>query len=326
MLTGRRSAGRLLGRWHGVSTVVALLGCRPSHAVRTNPTAQATSARACPASLLPLAPPGAARWLWVRPRALFDDPQAGPLLAGLLRDTGERALLDDTERNGVDLRTVERALFVDPGDGALLLAAGAFDAQRIIGLQWDRMLPPRRRSDAGHGAWRIEGMLGGRRVSVAADGACGLYARAEGNTRAADRVLADGRTRPRGDDPMEPLRWHVNGAPASVTDAAGAAITASLRWFELRATPTPEGLRTDVVLDGPLPADTPARVARFLETVVASPLGASVGADEWLAPGSVTWERRDGQWWGRATLPWRGLRALADLGRGRIDVRDRPSF
>ena len=148
-----------------------------------------------------MAPPHAQRWLWLRPRALFEHPQLGPMLSELTRDAGERALVAEAERVGVDMRTIDRALQVDRGEASVSFAAGAFDARRVVDLHWDRMLPPQRRGDAGPGLARIEGMLGGRAVSVATDAACGLLARAEREPRLVDRLLDDGRGAPEADPP-----------------------------------------------------------------------------------------------------------------------------
>lgn len=266
--------------------------------------------------------------MWLRPRALFDHPQLGPLLSQMNRDAGERALLNEAERVGVDLRTIERAVSVDRGGGVTLhVAAGAFDARRVIDLHWERMLPPQRRGDAARGETRIEGMLGGRPVGIATDAACGLIARAERDPRLVDRVLDDRRTAAGEPDPTEMIRWHVEGAPTAELGAATPdALTASMRWFELRADPAPDGLSVTVLLVGPLPADTPARMTRFLSEMAVSGVGRAIGADDWLAPAESQWSREGETWRATLTVPWRGLRAFASLSAGSIAVPTRPEL
>jgi hypothetical protein len=225
---------------------------------------------------------------------------------------------------GVEVRTVERALLVDRGEASVSFAAGSFDARRVIDLHWDRMLPPQRRGAAGAGVERIEGMLGGRPVALSTDAACGLLARAERDPRLVDRLV----DRPAGGepDPAEMVRWHVQGAPAEVESPEAAALTTTLRWTELRADPAADGLRVTVVLAGPLPANTPARMTRLLVAMAASPLGAAVGADDWLHPTDGAWGHAGDEWRGEFVIPWRGLRALVGLARGAVEAPNRREF
>lgn len=272
-----------------------------------------------------MAPPHAQRWLWLRPRALFDHPQLGPLLSLLTRDAGERALLAEAERVGVDVRTIERVLQVERGEASVSLAAGAFDARRVVDLHWNRMLPPQRRGDAGRGIARIEGMLGGRSVALATDAACGLLARSERDPRLVDRLVEPQRTGVE-TDPPELIRWHLEGAPVEVENPEAAALTASLRWTELRADPTEGGLRVTIVLAGALPTNTPSRMTRLLTAMAASPMGAAVGADDWVHPTDAAWSQQGDEWSGSFVIPWRGLRALVSLARGAVDPPDRREF
>ncbi|MDO9020398.1 MAG: hypothetical protein Q8S73_06655 [Deltaproteobacteria bacterium] len=271
-----------------------------------------------------MAPAHAQRWLWLRPRALFDHPQLGPLLSQLTRDAGERALVAEAERGGVEVRTVERALLVERGGASVSFAAGSFDARRVIELHWDRMLPPQRRGAAGAGVERIEGMLGGRPVALSTDAACGLLARADRDPRLVDRLV----DRPSGGepDPAEMVRWHIEGAPTEVESPEAAALTTTLRWTELRADPAADGLRVTIVLAGPLPTNTPARMTRLLLAMAASPLGAAVGADDWLHPTDAAWSHAGDEWRGGFVIPWRGLRALVGLARGAVEAPDRREF
>ncbi|MDB4931087.1 MAG: hypothetical protein JWM10_3571, partial [Myxococcaceae bacterium] len=234
----------------------------------------------------------------------------------LTRDAGERALVAEAERAGVDPRTVERALFVDRGEASVVLAAGSFDARRIVDLHWERMLPPRRRGGAGTGRERVEGSLGERPVAVAVDAVCGLLARSERDGRLVDPVL----DRPAGGEaePAELIRWHIEGAPEELDDTTTAALTASLRWTELRADAVAEGVRVTLVLAGPLPANTPARMTRLLDAVSLSPMGGAVGADDWLHAEAATWSHEGETWRGALVIPWRGLRALVSLARGTV--------
>ncbi len=262
--------------------------------------------------------------MWLRPRALFEHPQLGPLLAQINRDAGERALLDEAARVGVDLRTIDRSLYISRGGGAsLAIAAGAFDARRVIDLHWERMLPPQRRGDAARGETRIEGMLGGRSVAIATDATCGLIGRAEREPRLVDRVLDDRRATAGEGDPPEMIRWHVEGAPTELGVTAPDALTASLRWFELRADPDTDGLRVVVVMAGPLPDDTPTRMTRMLTEMAASGVGRAIGADEWLTPTTSQWSREGDAWRGTVVVPWRGLRAFASLTAGAVVVPTR---
>jgi hypothetical protein len=318
-----RRAGPLT--W-GLCLQLASLGCatRPTPPLRAVAASTAARPATCPDSLRSLAPEQSHRWLWLRPRALFDHPQLGPLLSRLAHNTNERALLAEAERVGIDPRTVERALLVDQGDSALTLVAGAFDTRRVIALQWDRMLPPQRRGAAGAGVERIEGMLGGRVVALSADGACGLIARAERDPRLVDRLIS--RREVDASDPPELIRWHLDGAPSEVSAPDDAALTATLRWTELRADATADGLRVTIVLAGPLPSNTPARMTRLLSTVAASPLGGALGADDWLHPTDDAWSREGDEWRGAFVVPWRGLRALVAFARGSVEAPDGPEF
>lgn len=321
----RPGEGRRWGRGLLLASLGASLGCAARRPTRTPTTASAHSTRAaCPTNLRVMAPVHAQRWLWLRPRALFDHPQLGPLLSQLTRDAGERALVAEAERGGVEVRTVERALLVDRGEASVSFAAGSFDARRVIDLHWDRMLPPRRRGAASAGVERIEGMLGGRPVALSTDAACGLLARAERDPRLVDRLV----DRPGGGepDPPEMVRWHVEGAPTGVEGPEAAALTTSLRWTELRADPTADGLRVTVVLAGPLPTNTPTRMTRLLVAVAASPLGVAVGADDWLRPTDAAWGHAGDEWRGEFVIPWRGLRALVGLARGAVEAPNRREF
>lgn len=319
-------------RWWGQRILLASLAASTGCATRSPrpppPSIQAAHASrdACPSSLRALAPPHAQRWLWLRPRALFDHPQLGPLLSELTRDAGERALVAEAERGGVEVRTIDRVLLVERAGGAVALAGGSFDARRIIDLHWDRMLPPQQRREGAAGVARIEGTLGGRVVALATDAACGLVARAERDPRLVDRLLDDRRTRSTEVDPPELLRWHLEGAPAGVDGPDSAALTATLWWTELRADAVTEGLRVTIVLAGPLPGDTPDRVSRVLTALSASALGTAVGADDWLHPASVAWVDAGDEWRGDLVVPWRGLRAIVALARGTVESPHRPEL
>lgn len=315
------------GRWERPLLLVAL-GVSAACASRPPRPAPGTTAagRACPQRLRAMLPAHSTQWLWLRPRALFDHAQLGPLLSQLTRDVGERALVADAERGGVDARTVERSLLVWRGEASLAIAAGAFDARRVIDLHWERMLPPRRRAAASRGVERIEGSLGGRAVAVATDAACGLVARAERETRLADRLLDDRRTREGEPDPPEMIRWHFAGAPVEADAPGAAALTTTMRWCELRADPDADGLRVTLVLAGPLPSDTPARVTRLLREFATSPIGDAVGADDWLRADDARWEHEGEEWRGTLGVPWRGLRALTTLARGAIVAPGRHDF
>jgi hypothetical protein len=165
-------------------------------------------------------------------------------------------------------------------------------------------------------------MLGGHPVALAADATCGLLARAERDPRLVDRLLDD-RRMVGAPDPPELIRWHLEGAPAEVEGPESAALTASLRWTELRADPSPDGLQVTVVLAGPLPANTPARMTRLLTAMAASPVGAAVGADDWMRPTDSAWSHEGEEWRGAFVIPWRGLRALVSLARGAVDAPQR---
>nr|MBK7065049.1 hypothetical protein [Deltaproteobacteria bacterium] len=121
----------------------------------------------------------------------------------------------------------------------------------------------------------------------------------------------------------ELIRWHLEGAPAEVESPDSAALTASLRWTELRADAAEDGLRVTVVLAGALPPNTPARMTRLLTTMAASPMGMAVGADDWMRPTDEAWSQEGDQWRGAFVIPWRGLRALVSLATGTVEAPGR---
>ena len=324
MCIPRRAGRGWWERWLLLVSLCAALGCMTHRRAVLSTTAlpRPVPTNTCPTSLRAMLPAHAQRWIWLRPRALFDHPQLGPLLSELTRDSGERALLVEAERGGVDVRTIDRVLQADRGEASVALAAGSFDARRVIDLHWDRMLPPQQRGEAGPGIARIEGMLGGRSVTVATDAACGLLARAERDPRLVDRILDDRRTSSEV-DPPELIIWHREGAPSEAASPESAALTASLRWTELRAEAVADGLRVTVVLAGSLPTNTPTRMTQLLTAMAASPIGAAVGADDWMHPTTLAWTQQRDEWHGEFVIPWRGLRALVALARGSVEAPNR---
>jgi K+-sensing histidine kinase KdpD len=85
----------------------------------------------CPTSLRALVPDGATRWVVLRPRALFEHPRLGRLLARAFDDAGDQALFDRARRVGYDLRTVDRAAIAWSARTTWSAGVGAFDTRRI---------------------------------------------------------------------------------------------------------------------------------------------------------------------------------------------------
>lgn len=265
-------------------------------------------------------PASATRWWIVRPRAIFDHPRLGRALARSWDDAGERALIARAARVGYDVRTVERALFVETREGELAVGVGSFDAARIVERLWERLLPPRRRGDGARGVTRVEGVLGRAAVSVAVDAACGAAAWAEGDTRLVDRVIT-AHAPPSEADPSSVLTLHTELDDARARALLGA-LSARASSADLDGTITDAGLALSLTLRGAYtPADLPALRAR-VEAIARSDLFAALGAGAWARGDAVRTTADEGALGVQLTAPWSALDALADVLRGRVASGD----
>ncbi|MBI5517232.1 MAG: hypothetical protein HY909_25860 [Deltaproteobacteria bacterium] len=286
-------------------------GCATQGAARDTNTAAAAEP-ACVTSLAGLLPRDATSFVLVRPRALFEHPRLGRALARAFDDATEEALLERARRVGYDLRTLDRALLAWGPRGTVAVALGAFDGRRITDLLWERLLTPRARGAERGGVERMEGTLVDTVVAVAVHASCGVAAWAEGDTRLVDRVLLPPES-PR-EDPSAWVLWRTRELPPRAP--VPRAVFDHVRWVTVRASPTNDGVRVSLHLDGALPEDTPARLRATLRAVQGSPLGESVGAPEWLHPDAVPITPEPHGVALTVDLPWRAVDALAEALRG----------
>jgi hypothetical protein len=272
---------------------------------------------ACPAALTPLLPEERTAWLFARPRAIYDHPRLGPLVARTFDDAGERALIRRAERTGYDVRTLDRAAIAWTPRGAVYLAAGPLDGHHIAELLWDQLLPPRQRGTDRGGNQRLEGTLARAFVALLVAPACGVaaFAEGEGETAAVDRVFAR-----RADvrDPGALLVWHTAQVPTEFDRATRSALARFVRAVDVRVDARNDGVAVELDLEGPLPDDVAERVRGALLAVIDSPLGELANAAEWLAPDRVAMRRAGRTFSLAALVPWRHLAALADALRGEV--------
>ena len=146
----------------------------------------------------------------------YAHPELGSILGRTVDAAGERALVEFAQRNGYDIRALDRAAVAWTPHGVVYVGAGSFDSVRVASLLWDRLLEPRRQGHDPQGSLRAEGTLGRSTVSLLIAPACGIAAFAEGDdTRAVDRILTAGPTDP---DGPELLAWRARQIPG---DASG---------------------------------------------------------------------------------------------------------
>ncbi len=302
-------------RAHAVTLAVCawMHGCASPRGVR--PTTVSPVVEACVHSLTPLRPPEATQWLFVRPRAMFEHPRLGPALDRASDDASERALVTRSRRLGYDLRAVDLAMLAWMPDGELAVGLGAFDAARMVDLLWERLLPPRRRGASGPAVTRMEGVLQGEAVALAVQAVCGVAAWATGDTRRVDRAVLPGRP---GNDPNEMLVWHAREIPDAVLRPTDGSLLRVMHDIEVRADATGDGVTVAVTLEGDVPTDGEARIRTAVGVLAESPLGAAVGAGDWLARERVTVTRDEHHLGVRVVIPWRGVDALADVLRGSV--------
>lgn len=276
----------------------------------------------CPSSLRSLVPDGATRWLVAKPRALFEHPRLGRLLARAFDDAGDQALFDRARRVGYDVRTVDEAVVAWSARTTWSAGVGVFDTRRIEATLWERLLPPRGR-DEHRGVIRVEGTLGREPVSLALWRECALVAYGEGPTSAraneqAMRVAGDGGAVLSSVRDEALVRWHDTTIPAALDDRAPTALLEGVRDVEVSAEATARGLAVTVTLEGRLPQEADAMARRALDAFEESPLGESVGAPRWAVASNVTISANDSAMTLRAEVPWTALDAMADVLRGRV--------
>lgn len=297
-----------------------VLSCRASPPPPPANTRPPLNVPRCVTNLRALTPPDATRWVFARPRAMFDHPRLGRALARAFDDAGERALITRSRRWGYDLRTVDRALVAWEADATVTFGLSSFDTRRMVDLLWERLLPPRRRGEAGVGVTRVEGVLERDPVALAVHAACGLVAYAEVDTRKVDRVVLapDTDASVTAGDPDAMLVWHQRGVPDAMRRATTEALFDRVADTEVTLDASDAGLRVRVRLEGEIPADSAARLRRALDVLITSPLGASCAADTWLDASHVTIAAREDAIEVSGEAPWGALDALSDVLRGRV--------
>lgn len=286
-----------------------LLGCgAPQRAPTPAP-------QRCPRALVPLLPNESQSWLFARPRALWQHPQLGPAVRQFLGDDGEVSLLRRAERLGYDVRTLERGAVAWTEQGAVYLAAGAFDAPRVSGLFWESLLAGRRRGSEPGRPWvsRVEGPRARTYVALRVDPRCGVAGYVE-NERPwlLDRAQA-------GNDAADPEPLLVYQARAPFGASPGGAVgslVGRLRVVQVTLRPRPAGLRVALRLEGDLGADPIPRVRSVLRALLDDPLGDLLAASQWLDPERVPMERGPGTLLAAVELPWERLEAIARALRG----------
>lgn len=290
--------------------VVAACGSRS-----VPPSAPMQRVTSCPSSLVSALPRGVVSWLFVRPRALFEHPRLGAILDRAVDSAGERALIHRAGRTGYDVRTLDRVVIGWTDRGTVYLGAGSLDGRHIVSRLWDRLLSPRRRVRDRAGNERIEGVLGDTFVSALLRPACGVAAYAEGEASAAvDRIMVA----QSGRDPEALVVWHTRRVPESLAQGGGRALVHSVRELEVRVSPSMDGVRVTLSLEGPLPADAAVRLRRVVAAVVDSPLGELIGATQWLIPERLEVQERSGMLMAAVAVPWRALMGLAEVLRGEV--------
>ncbi len=262
-------------------------------------------------------PAGVTSWALLRPRAIFEHPRLGRILARAFDDAADEALFSRARRVGYDVRTVDRAALAWTPSSTWSAGLGSFDTRRIEQLLWDRLLPPRARMDE-NGVAVTEGALNLTPVSLTVWNACGYVSFAEGPAGSRMNALA---LHPRADAPDDDdalARWHSALVPAELRARAPAALLEGVHDVEVDARLHADGLDVSLRLEGALPADGSDRVRRALDVFIESPLGGSIGAVRWASHDAATIRQEGDSITVRARVPWVSLDAMADVLRGRV--------
>lgn len=259
-----------------------------------------------------IAPRDAESVLFLRPSAVFSDPRLGELVARSLDEAGETAFIRRAERDGFDVRTIERAVVVWTPRAVSYFAAGAFDAARVGDRLWERLLLPRQRRHDGP-IERMEGLLGRSTVALLLDGGCRTAAYLEGtDTRTIDRLLVPNALR----DPDALLVWRARQVPEALAGQTDVAVVREVHELELHLDRAAAGLRVELRLTGAFDPSAVERVRGAVRALVGSPLGDLAGAIQWLDPSAAVASSRPNEIELRATIPWRAALAVAVALRG----------
>lgn len=283
----------------------------------------ATATARCPSSLEAIVPDGATRWVIARPRALFEHPRLGRIMARAFDDAGDQALFDRARRVGYDVRTIDEAVVAWSARTTWSAGVGTFDARRIEAMLWERLLPPRGRMERA-GVVRVEGTLGRDPVALALWSDCAFAAYGEGPTsaRANEQALRPrddaGVTRDAASGAGALLRWHDTTIPAELDEHAPTALLEGVHDVEVSARASERGLLVDATLEGRLPRDAEVMARRALDEFARGPLGESVGAPRWARATDVAITGGESGMALRVEIPWAALDAMADVLRGRV--------
>lgn len=276
--------------------------------------------RRCPSALTPLAPADADSVLFLRPHALFTDPQIGPIVARSFDDATETALIRRAERDGFDIRTIDRAVVATSPRSTVYFAAGPLDAARISDRLWERLLLPRHRTRE-DSFERVEGLLGRHLIGLLVDGRCGTAAYVEGrDTRTLDRLILPNDQH----DPDALVVWQARHVPDAVAGSADTALVRQVREIDLRVSRATAGLTVNLVLAGSFTPDAMEHVRAALRAIIASPIGDLAGAVQWLDPDHAVRTTQPERIEVSTTVPWRAALALADALRGQTQVEVEP--
>ncbi len=268
---------------------------------------------------MPLAPRESESVLFIRPSAVISDARLGEIVERSLDGASETALIRRAERDGFDVRTIERAVVAWTPRGVSYFAAGSFDAARVSDHLWERLLLPRQRRHEGP-LDRMEGTLGRHTVALLLDGACRTAAYVEGrDTRAADRILVPNAQH----DPDELLVWRATQVPEGIAGQTDVALVRAVRELELHLDRVDTGLRVELRLAGGFDHAAIEHVRAAIRALIASPLGDLGGAVQWLDPTTAVVSTSADNITVRATIPWRAALAIADALRGDTQVGTR---
>jgi hypothetical protein len=252
---------------------------------------------------------------------VFEHQRLGSLLGRAFDDAGEQALFDRARRVGYDVRTVDRALLAWTARSTLSVGVGSFDTRRIESLLWERMLPPRDRSEE-RGVVRLLGVVGDTSSSLAVWDACSMVAYAEGPghmpLQLTEHVLNTAGTDPHTNSDEDFVHWHADTVPAELGARAPTALLEGARGVDLRATPTEGGIALRVSLEGTLPNNAVERTRSAIDAFANDALGTSIGAPQWLRAERVQITVAHDTLDARVEVPWRALEAMVDVLRGRV--------
>ena len=299
-----------------IAVAALQLSCGVPRPVTTPPS----PARQCPSAVTPLAPLDATSILFVRPHALFSDPQVGPILTHSFDDASEAALVRRAVRDGFDVRTLDRAVIAWSPRSTAYYVAGPLDAARVSDHLWERLLLPRHRTRE-DSFERVEGTIGHHLVGLLLDGTCATAAYVEGpDTRLLDRLILANTQR----DPDALVSWHAQQLPDGVGTQVDTALIRQVREIDVNVGRVASGLTVNLQLTGAFAPESTERVRAALRAIVTAPIGDLSGAVQWLDPDHAVQNPQPDRIVVEVIVPWRAATALAAALRGDTQTESHP--